>query len=48
MGCHFCVERLTACMSDVSLGKGAAADKAATESSSKDNHSQMEKYSVFV
>lgn len=30
--CHFCIERLTACMSDFSLGKRAATDQAAKES----------------
>lgn len=35
-GCHFCIERLTACMSDFSLGKRAAAHQAAAESPFKE------------
>lgn len=34
-GCHFCIERLTAGMSDSSLGKRTATDQAATEKSLK-------------
>lgn len=39
MGCHFCIEGLTTCMSGFSPGERAAMDLEATESQMKENHS---------
>lgn len=41
--CHFCIERLTVCMSGFSPGKRAVTDQAATESLLKENHARLEK-----